>query len=312
MLKRIVNWFPRFSYQFGGVQKFVMEANDLQEIEKLSEERMIFLNCYASWSSECKEFNKTLLGHLRQYENLGTLLNVDIDKNEEIKQQLQIQSIPFVALVYKNSFVDIYQKNQNLENFIASVDRLSKEITGEDVRDKIIMELNQHSFKENAHELIKLSASSLENEKLKQHYDRFRLYQVKGHVLLGEFDKAEALFKQIETKSGDQEFNQLYQEIREFYKMIREWHELPQTIKEELQELDKRPDDLNLRFQISENAISNRKYDLAIDLLLDLVRIERNWEGRKAQRRLQQIFSELGSQNERVIRGRHELAQLLY
>ncbi|CAK59924.1 unnamed protein product (macronuclear) [Paramecium tetraurelia] len=312
MLKRIVNWFPRFSYQFGGVYKFVMEANDLQEIEKLSEERMIFLNCYASWSSECKQFNQTLLGHVRQYENVGTLINVDINKNEEIKQQLQIQSIPFVALVYKNSFIDIYQKNQNLENFIASIDRLSKEIKGEVIGDKIIVELNQHSFKENAQELIKLSASGLENERLKQYYDKFRLYQAKGHVLLGQFDMAEALFKQIERKQQDQEFNKLHQEITEFYKMIKDWHELPQTIKEELQELDKRPDDLNLRFQISENAISHRKYDLAIDLLLDLVRIDRNWEGRKAQKSLQQIFRELGSQNERVIRSRHELAQLLY
>lgn len=56
----------------------------------------------------------------------------------------------------------------------------------------------------------------------------------------------------------------------EFYKMMREWHELPQTIKEELQELDKRPDDLNFRFQISENALNHKNYDLAIDLLLDV------------------------------------------
>lgn len=56
----------------------------------------------------------------------------------------------------------------------------------------------------------------------------------------------------------------------EFYKMMREWHELPQSIKEELQELDKRPDDLNFRFQISENALNHKNYDLAIDLLLDV------------------------------------------
>lgn len=50
MLKRIV----KLSYNFCGVPKFIMEAIDLEKIEKLSEDRMIFLNCYASWSSECK------------------------------------------------------------------------------------------------------------------------------------------------------------------------------------------------------------------------------------------------------------------
>ncbi|CAD8206734.1 unnamed protein product [Paramecium pentaurelia] len=312
MLKKLVKQFPRFSYKFGGNQQFVMEANDLQEIEKLSEDRIIFLNCYASWSSECKQFNKTLMGHLKQYESVGTILNVDIDKNETIKQQLQIQSIPFVALIYKNSFIDIYQKNQNLENFIISIDRLSREIKGEDLGESILMQLSQHSFQENAKELIQLSISSQENERLKKYYDKFKLYQAKGHVLLGQFDIVETLFKQIQKKQKDDDFNELYQEIMEFYKMMRDWHELPLMIKEQLQELDKRPDDLNLRFQISENALNDKRYDLAIDLLLDLVRIDRNWEGRKAQKRLQQIFSELGSQNEKVIRGRHELAQLLY
>ncbi|CAD8117817.1 unnamed protein product [Paramecium sonneborni] len=309
MLRRVIN---RFSYQFGGIPKFIMEINDLQEIEKLSEERMIFLNCYTTWSSECKQFNKKLMGYLKNYENVGTVLNIDIDKNDQIKQQLQIQSIPFVALVYKNSFIDIYQKNDNLDNFILSIDRLSREIKGEDIGDKILVELSQHSFQENAKELIQLSRKSLENERLKQYYDKFKLYQAKGYIILEQFNMAEQLLNEIDIKQKDEDLNKLYKEIMEFYKLIKEWSELPQIMKQELKELDKKPDDLNLRFKISESALNNMKFEFAINILLDLIRIDRNWEERKAQKRLQQIFNQLGSQNELVIKGRHELTQLLY
>lgn len=51
---------------------------------------------------------------------------------------------------------------------------------------------------------------------------------------------------------------------------MREWHELSEIIKNELLELDKRPDDLDLRYKISENALNDKRYDLAINLLLDV------------------------------------------
>lgn len=70
--------------------------------------------------------------------------------------------------------------------------------------------------------------------------------------------------------------------------------------------------DLQQMFDLASHLIDKNRPDEAIKLLLDVIAIDRNWNERKAQTMLTDLFKKLGSSNEMVKEGRKTLSKLLF
>ena len=72
------------------------------------------------------------------------------------------------------------------------------------------------------------------------------------------------------------------------------------------------PKDLKLRYSFAIQEFENSSYEKAIVILLDLIKIDRNWNDKAANQLLLKFFAFLGSDNELVIKNRKELSKILY
>ena len=58
--------------------------------------------------------------------------------------------------------------------------------------------------------------------------------------------------------------------------------------------------------------IEKNRAEEAIPLLLDILSIDRNWEEKKANNTLLEVFKKLGQTNEAVKKGRKRLANIMF
>ena len=78
------------------------------------------------------------------------------------------------------------------------------------------------------------------------------------------------------------------------------------------EEIEKNPTDLDLRYKLSVFLFANSEYEKAVENLLEIIQIERNWKNKAAQQFLIQIFNFLGADNSFTVEGRKKLMKILY
>ena len=63
---------------------------------------------------------------------------------------------------------------------------------------------------------------------------------------------------------------------------------------------------------MAELLIEKNRAEESIPLLLDILKIDRNWEEKKAYEKLLEVFKKLGQNNEAVKKGRKKLANIMF
>jgi putative thioredoxin len=69
---------------------------------------------------------------------------------------------------------------------------------------------------------------------------------------------------------------------------------------------------MGMRYQLAVFKFENSEYEEAINSLLDMIAIDRNWQNKSAQTFLVYIFNYLGADNALTIEGRKKLTKILY
>ena len=72
------------------------------------------------------------------------------------------------------------------------------------------------------------------------------------------------------------------------------------------------PKNLENYYELSELLIEKNRGEEAIPVLLDIIAIDRNWQDKKANDRLMEVFKKLGQTNEAVKKGRKRLANIMF
>ena len=76
--------------------------------------------------------------------------------------------------------------------------------------------------------------------------------------------------------------------------------------------MDSHDGSIEKMYELAEHLIAKNRAEEAVDLLLDIVAIDRNWEERKAQKLVTDVFKKLGSANEVTVKGRKKLSKILF
>ena len=77
-------------------------------------------------------------------------------------------------------------------------------------------------------------------------------------------------------------------------------------------DLEKNPKNLENRYLLAMQYFENADFEKSIDILLEIVKIDRNWNNKAANNFLLKIFNFLGSNNKISQEGRKKLSKVLF
>ena len=72
------------------------------------------------------------------------------------------------------------------------------------------------------------------------------------------------------------------------------------------------PNDFNTRYELAKSQIINKDYSEAIDNLLFIIEMNKEWKNNKAKTELLKIFSLLGDSDPLTLNGRARLSNLIF
>lgn len=234
---------------------------------------------------------------------------------------LSISSVPTVFLVYKGNVIDNFvglPDPKKLESFFESI-TLIKSI-GED--EKVIQ-----AMLAGADEYMSKKIYDRAENMLNEAYSHQKWRNKYGHIIkLGlaicsfnrsDYKLTEKFLKDLKTHhkstiSADSILNKKLSLLEMKIDMLNNPEKIDKKLDDISQEIENDPRDLNLRYQLAAHQFDNSQYEDAINSLLEIIQIDRNWKDKKAQKFLLQIFNFLGQDNKLTTTGRSKLTKILY
>ena len=269
----------------------------------------VVVDFWAPWCQPCKELMPNLEAVVNSHNGKVKLAKINIDENKEMATQMQVRSVPTVAILYQGQPVDGFNGNIPKSEIEAKINAvLGGETNNED--------------SEQTERLNQLIATADENLKNGDYDSALPLFMemleivpespigiaglAKCYIKIGEVEAAENLLKNTELKDTD--------EIKEALKML---------------ELAKSAGDLGDIEQLKssyENDKSNMQagldyasalfglgeHETAVDLLLELFAKDKNWKDGLIKTKLLEFLDVLGFENPISIQGRKKLSTLMF
>ena len=279
--------------------KDVNMHNFAVEVVEASNEKIILVDFWAPWCGPCKQLAPILEKAAQKHQNRLTLAKINIDENAELAAQLRIQTIPTVYAFFRGQPVDAFMGNvseQKLDQFLSKLFELTK----------IPSTLNlEETLKQAGEAFDKGScedAAGLYTDILNQipHEDKALAGLAHCYLLLGHRERAQEIVKQIpEDKLQTREALKLLSHL-----------ELLQDIRE--MQLISPKDPIQESYQLALKGFANREIQKAIQDLLEISRLDKNWNGGIAKDTLLKIFASLGHSHHLTTEGRRKLSAMLF
>src|SRR6185312_4450967 len=264
----------------------------------------VVIDFWASWCGPCKQLTPLIERIVRSYNGKVRLVKINVDENQAIAAQLRVQSLPTVLAFRDGQPIDGFVGVQPESAVKAFVDRL--------IADDADVGLG---------ELLKAAEDLMEQGDLQGAAEVF------ATVLQEDRTNAEALagLASCYLKSGDttraKQTLALVPPDKQNIAAVRSVEAAVLLAEKgsntgDLSALQKRlsedPKDHQARFDLAVGLAASGNRGEALDLLLDLVRIDSKWNEEAARKQLLQFFDAWGPKEPLVGEGRRRLSSILF
>ena len=286
-------------------------SNFIQKVVEGSKEKPVIVDFWAPWCNPCKQLTPILEKIIIQMDGKVKLVKVDIDQNQNLAQQMRIQSVPTVLAFSDGKPVNGFSGLKGEEEILNFVMEL--------------VTISEHS----SDELKKINETLEEAEKRLQNKDYEKASSDFVSILEESLPK-ELMIKAISGLGkcyiGQNKFIELNELIEQLEDNIKEENEIQDLIKSknyieniEIKEvsglevkLKDNPNDFNIRYELARGQIVNKDFSKAIENLLFIIEKNKEWSQNKAKKELLDIFSLLGDSNPLTLEGRAKLSNLIF
>ena len=284
----------------------------------------VVIDCYADWCNPCIKLKPVLT---QRYLSMKCfrLIKINIDDNPELTENLNISSIPSVFLIYKGNVIDQfngYPNNNRLDEFFNNINLLKSLGNDEELFQGLLYGADEFMKKGDYDQAENMLNEAFSHESMRKRYG----YLIKLGLAITNFNKKDYSkakgfvndvleFHKNDINKDNKAAKKLsiidvqcY--IREFYKDtdIHKEHSMDSLV----DRININPSDVESRYILSLYFIANEDYENACINLLEIIKIDRNWENKKAHNLLLKLFSMLGSNSDIAINSRKELVKILY
>ena len=280
--------------------------NFMAEVVEGSSQQPVIVQFWAPWCGPCKQLGPVLEKVVAAANGKVKMVRVNIDDNQQIAQQLRVQSVPTVYAFVDGQPVDGFagaQPESAVTQFIEKVSSLGG--AGADIAS-----------------MLDAGNAAVETQ------DFASAMQIFQQVMEADPDSAEALAGLVRCLNGMKDHqaareivDQLTDEFREKPAMQAaiEALELAERAVESVGDLDvaqaavaANPNDLQARQDLAMALFATGDNAGAMAQLLESIRIDRSWNEDAARMQLLEFFKTLGAANPDVMTARRQLSTLLF
>ena len=280
--------------------------NFMAEVVEGSSKQPVIVQFWAPWCGPCKQLGPVLEKVVAAANGKVKMVRVNIDDNQQIAQQLRVQSVPTVYAFVDGQPVDGFagaQPESTLTQFIEKVSALGG--AGADIAS-----------------MLEAGNAAVETQ------DFASAMQMFQQVMEADPESAEALAGLVRCLTGMKDHqaareivDQLNDEFRE--KPAMQAAILALELAERAAEsagnldvaqaaVDANPNDLQARQDLAMALFATGDNAGAMAQLLESIRIDRGWNEDAARLQLLEFFKTLGAANPDVIAARRQLSTLLF
>ena len=272
----------------------------------------VIVDFWAPWCGPCKTLQPMIEKVVKEAKGAVKLVKIDIDKNQMLAQQLRIQSIPAVYAFFGGRPVDGFMgavPESQVKQFVDRLVQAAGGVPGADDHAKQIAELLEHA---------KAAVAQNEMETAAQIYSEILGVEpanvtalaglARYQVSVGDLEAAKELLGQIPAKErmgSDIAAVQTAIDLAEKAKEAGPVGDLKAKAAAD-------PKDFQTRLDLAMAYWAGNQKQEAIDELLDMIKLDRNWNEAAARQQLLKFFEALGFADPLAVAGRKRLSTLLF
>ena len=271
----------------------------------------VIVDFWAPWCGPCKQLQPTIEKVVREAKGAVKLVKINIDQNQMLAQQLRIQSIPAVYAFFGGRPVDGFmgavpesQVKQFVDRLVQAVGGVAGEGDGNEIAE--LLEQAKAATAQNDLEL----AARIYSEVLGVEPTNVAALagMARYQVQIGDLDQAKALLEQIPAKDRTGAEVAAVQAAIDLAEKAKE----AGPIGDLKAKASADPKDFQARLDLALAYWAGDQKQEAIDELLAMIKLDRNWNEGAARQQLLKFFEALGFADPLAVEGRKRLSSILF
>ena len=279
-------------------------SNDVIEASKTGP---VLVDFWADWCAPCKQLTPILEELVKSYKGLIKLVKIDTEKNQELSQQLQIQSLPTVYAFYEGQPIDGFSgamPENEVKKFINKVIDASGGNKIEELQ-KAIEDaeklFNEENFESALNAFSNLLSAEANNAKIIAGY---------GKCLL-KLDRNEEVKELLEGLEEDMLKDKNIISLIALSKLEKN-NKTAGAPEEYIEEVNINPNNHELRFKLAEAYLASNLRQEGIEQLLIIVKKDRKWEDDKARKKIIELLDAFGEDDPITSETRLKLSSIIF
>ena len=291
----------------GDLIKESSEAAFAQDVIEVSQEVPVIVDFWAPWCEPCKQLGPLLEKVVTEANGAVKMVKIDIDQNQNLAQQLRIQSIPAVYAFYQGKPVDAFQGAQPESQIREFVTKLTQTAGTEE--------------KSPADEALEQAEALIESGQFEQAGAVYS--QVVQHapdnipakaglarccIETGNTAGAQEL---IDTLSDDERMDTAFTSVISSLDLAEKAAEAGDLGPLQVA-VEANPKDHEARYNLALALYAGGQAEAAIDALIEIIRQNRGWNDDAARLELLKLFEAIGPTDPLTMDGRKKLSSILF
>ncbi|MEE2955242.1 MAG: thioredoxin [Pseudomonadota bacterium] len=306
-MEQIINPSAADAQPTSNLIKDTTTATFMQDVIEASKEVPIIVDFWAPWCGPCKQLGPILEKVVKAAQGSVKLVKVDIDQNQEIAQQLRIQSIPAVFAFYQGKPVDGFQGAVPESQIQEFVNKLTQ-TAGTEKKSPIdeAMELAQTMIDTKDFD----QATSLYTQVLEHEPTNLdaKAGLAQCFIAANNYPEAQEL---VNSLSEDERKNSAFSSVISTLELAEKGTQVG-DLQQLQQAVANNPKDKQARFDLALALYTAGEHEAAVNALLEIISQDIKWKEEAARFELLKLFDAMGSTNPVTISGRRKLASILF
>ena len=298
-------------------------ANFGRDVIEASMQAPVLVDFWAPWCGPCKQLGPALEKVVTKAGGTVKLVKVNIDENQQLAQQLRIQSIPTVYAFYQGQPVDGFQgalPESQLQQFVdglvqqAGGAQHGADQGGQDGEQQVPQEAIDQALSE-----AKTALDNGQHEDAKSIYGQILQVQpenpgalaglIRSHLAAGDAKGAQEIYDGLsEELQGHAEVEAAATAIE----VAAEAAEASGKSPELRAAVEQNPDDHGSRFELANALNASGEREAAAEELLEIIQRKRDWNEDAARKQLVKFFEAWGPTDPLTVETRRKLSSILF
>ena len=284
------------------------EATFMVDVVEASDTTPVIVDFWAPWCGPCKTLGPMLEDAVTAAKGAVKMVKINVDEAQAIAGQLRIQSIPTVYAFFKGQPIDGFQgavPQSEITEFVNRVIQQSGGTAPGDTLNDAVAAAEEMLAEGAAVDAAQTFAAILGEDP--NHAGAYGGL-IRAHIAMDDLDQAEAILNGAPAEISEAA------EIEAAAAQIQLARQAADAgpVAELRAQVEANPADHQARFDLAQALHASGNAEEAVDALLELFRMDREWNDGAAKSQLFTIFDSLKANDPIVLNGRRKLSSMIF